>query len=136
MNNETKTTQIKKNNSNPERFLDLPITGDINLRDAAIMWNSPKESRRQLSNYAGQVTVTTVPQDESTNVKFLANSSGACYAAWRQEKNKDKLLTYLMNTMMELITFDEFHFDDVDKAFSVIPEYREFRDRNLSSMFS
>jgi len=127
--------KLNKNDSNSNQVLTLPVTGDIKLKEAAIMWNPPKESGRQIAGYAGQLTVTTLPQDETSNIKFLRCSSGACWAAWREEGDKDKLLSYLMNVMMELITNEKFHFNDVDEAFNVIPEYREIRDNDLSSIF-
>ncbi len=127
-------TKINKNDNNSDQTLNFPDTGDIKLKDAAIMWNPPKESGRQIAGYAGQIKVTTLPQDNTTYIRLLRCTSGACWTEWREEVNKDKLLSYLVNVILELITYEKFNFDEVDKALSVIPEYRDIRDNNLRNI--
>ena len=39
-----------------------------------------------------------------------------------------------MNVILELITYEKFNFDEVDKALSVIPEYRDIRDNNIRNI--
>lgn len=92
-------------------------TGDIALRDAMFLWNSPADSK--------EARIVVVDSRTYNNeFDFFSMCHGACWQYWR-DLSPEKLLSEMFAELWTLACREGVSVEKIHEAFVVIPEYRE-----------
>jgi hypothetical protein len=92
------------------------MLGDINLREAAILWN--KSDHKDGPSFC----ITTWPMRHRYDQ--YRYSGGACYTDWRECKNSLLLRLRLMNDIWQIASFHHVPIEMMLPELLRIPEYR------------